>query len=67
MVVGLGLILDRPAPEELVDAIWALVSPEVFTMLTEGRGWSVAEAEAWLVDMLRAAIDICPELKRSPD
>jgi hypothetical protein len=30
-----GLILDRPPPEDLVDASWALVSPEVFTMLTE--------------------------------
>lgn len=38
MVVGLGLILDRPAPEELIDAIWALVSPEVFTMLVSGEG-----------------------------
>jgi AcrR family transcriptional regulator len=57
MVVGLALILDHPAPEELVDAIWALVSPEVLTMLTAGRGWSVADAEAWLVAMASAAID----------
>ena len=62
IVVGLGLILGRPAPDSFVDAIWALVSPEVFTMLTEGRGWSIAEAEAWLVAMAEAAEAHCPDL-----
>jgi AcrR family transcriptional regulator len=56
MSAGLGLILGRPASEELLDAIWALVSPEVFTMLTEGRGWSSAAAETWLTMMSEAAI-----------
>ena len=56
IVAGMALILGRPAPDELVDAIWALVSPEVFTMLTEHRGWSVTQAEAWLVEMSRAAV-----------
>jgi len=60
MVAGLTLILGRPAPDELVDAVWALVSPEVFTMLTEGRGWSIADTEAWLVAMCGAAVDRCP-------
>ena len=59
MIVGLGLILGRPAPEELVDAIWALASPEVLTMLTVRRGWSIADTEAWLVTMCSAAIDNC--------
>jgi AcrR family transcriptional regulator len=62
VVVGLGLILDRPAPDSFVDAIWALVSPEVFTMLTERRGWSIAETEAWLVAMAEAAVENCPDL-----
>ena len=57
MVVGLALILDGPAPEELVDGIWALVSPEVFTMLTEGRGWPAEDAETWLAAMISSAID----------
>jgi hypothetical protein len=56
MVVGLALILDGPASDELVDAIWALVSPEVYTMLTAGRGWSVANAVSWLVTMAGGAI-----------
>ena len=53
---GLELILGNRAPAEVVDAMWALVSPEVFTYLTDGRGWSVARAETWLVHMSSAAI-----------
>jgi AcrR family transcriptional regulator len=53
---GLALILGDEAPEEVVDAIWALASPEVYIYLTEGRGWSVAATEAWLVEMSSAAI-----------
>ena len=63
MIAGLALILGSPAPDDLVDAIWALVSPEVFTMLTEGSGWSIADAEAWLVRMSSAAVANCPALK----
>jgi AcrR family transcriptional regulator len=66
MVVGLGLILGRQAPSELIDAIWALVSPEVLTMLTEGRGWSIAAVETWLVTMSDAAIDRCEALQTRP-
>lgn len=57
---GLALILGKEAPEELVDAIWALVSPEVFTMLTERRRWSIANTEAWLVQMSSSAVGKTP-------
>lgn len=53
---GLALILRGEVADELVDALWALVSPEVFTYLTEGRGWSIAGTEAWLVEMSNAAL-----------
>jgi AcrR family transcriptional regulator len=56
MVAGLALILGSQANNEVVDAIWALVSPEVFTYLTEGRRWPLARTEDWLVDMSRAAL-----------
>lgn len=59
MVVGMSFILDGPAPDSVVDAIWALVSPEVWTMLTERRGWSKAAAEDWLVAMSDAAVRAC--------
>ena len=38
--------------------MWALGSPEVCTYLTEGRGWSPEKAEAWLLEMVGAAIRI---------
>ena len=63
MIVGLNFILEGPAPDELVDAIWAIASPEVLTMLTKGRGWSVAQTEAWFVEMCDAAIDNCRSLQ----
>jgi AcrR family transcriptional regulator len=53
---GMALILGRTAPDELVDAMWALVSPEVFIMLTERRNWSIARTEEWLVQASNAAI-----------
>jgi AcrR family transcriptional regulator len=56
MATGLELILGAPPSEETVDALWALVSPEVYTHLTEGRGWSVARTETWFVHMASAAI-----------
>ncbi len=57
---GVALMLGEPPTEEVVDAVWALVSPEVFTYLTEGRGWSIAQTEAWLVQMTAAAIAKTP-------
>ena len=57
MVAGMTYILDRPAPDLLVDAIWTLVSPEVWTMLTERNGWPKQDAENWLVAMSDAAVN----------
>lgn len=57
---GLALVLGGAVSEDLVDAIWALASPEVLTHLTEGRGWSVPKTEAWLVHMCNAAIGRVP-------
>jgi AcrR family transcriptional regulator len=59
IVVGMELIVGHPASEELIDAIWALVSPDVVTMLTERRGWSIDDVETWLVAMCSAAIEHC--------
>jgi AcrR family transcriptional regulator len=66
IVVGMNVILEGPAPDPLIDAIWALVSPEVWTMLTERRDWSKADAEDWLVAMSDAAVsNCCPPLEPS--
>jgi len=34
------------------DTIWTLTSPEVFLLLTQGRGWSKEQYAQWLADML---------------
>lgn len=56
IAAGMTLILGREAPDDVVDAIWALVSPEVYTYLIEGRGWSAARVEDWFVDLANAAM-----------
>jgi hypothetical protein len=53
---GLQLILGKPAPEDLVDSIWALASPEVFVKLTLERGWPVDRYEQWLVETATALL-----------
>jgi AcrR family transcriptional regulator len=53
---GLELILGKQAPETLVDSMWALASPEVFTKLSIDRGWPVDRYEHWLVDVATALL-----------
>jgi hypothetical protein len=53
---GLQLILGKPAPENLVDSIWALASPEVFAKLTLERGWPLDRYEKWLVETATALL-----------
>jgi AcrR family transcriptional regulator len=50
IVGALTSILERPPPEHMVDAVWAIASPEVFTMLVAKRRWSPDRYEQWLVD-----------------
>lgn len=61
---GLTLILGEEPSEDVIDAVWALFSPEVFTYLSEGRGWSIEKTEAWLVEMGTAALG--PQRRPSP-
>ncbi len=55
---GLELIVGRPVPVAVVDAVWVLASPETLRMLTEGRPWSIVEYEEWLVQMVEAALGL---------
>jgi AcrR family transcriptional regulator len=56
IAAGLELITGTKAPETLVDAMWALASPEVFTKLTGERSWSVQNYERWLVETASALL-----------
>jgi AcrR family transcriptional regulator len=55
---GMALIIGREPSPELVDSMWALVSPEVYAYLVDGRGWSSAQVEDWFVDMAKATIGL---------
>jgi AcrR family transcriptional regulator len=57
IAAGLQLIFGNKAPEILVDSMWALASPEVFTKLTRERGWGVENYERWLVETASALLD----------
>ena len=39
---------EIPAFGRAVDVVWALISPELALLLTEGRGWSLAAYGDWL-------------------
>jgi len=38
------------------DTVWTLTSPEVFLLLTQGRGWSKEKYAGWLADMLTRSL-----------
>lgn len=38
---------------EAVDTVWAIASPEMFTLLTRDRGWTRERYAAWLEEVLR--------------
>jgi AcrR family transcriptional regulator len=56
IAAGTALILGHEPTREVVDAVWTLLSPEVYTHLIIGQGWSEAQAEDWLVDMMQVAL-----------
>src|SRR5262249_5538944 len=56
VAAGLELILGEPASEALVDSMWALASPEVFTKLTRERGWPVDRYQGWLAETAAAVL-----------
>ncbi len=58
IAAGLELILGKQAPETLVDSMWALASPEVFTKLTRERGWHGGPTtSSWLIETASALIE----------
>lgn len=56
MVAGLTLILGAEPAPEVVDGVWALLSPEVYGHLVDGRGWDDQRVEGWFVDMVKAIV-----------
>jgi AcrR family transcriptional regulator len=57
VAAGMTLILRAEPPDQVVDAVWALVSPEVYSYLLDGRGWSLDQVEDWFAAMVKGTID----------
>jgi AcrR family transcriptional regulator len=53
-----GLEALRPGSDlgEARDAVWTLISPDVYRLLVLERGWSEDRYEQWLVDTLTATL-----------
>lgn len=49
---GVELVTGRDVGEDLRDEIWAMSGVDVFHLLTEIAGWSVAKYERWVADVL---------------
>ncbi len=57
VAAGLELILPIEPSDRVIDAMWALASPEVFVKLTGERGWSTESYQAWLVETADAILE----------
>ena len=56
IAAGLDLVTGKKATETLVDSMWALASPEVFSKLIRECGWQVENYERWLIATASALI-----------
>jgi len=50
---GTTLVLGRPAEDDVLDALWALMGADTFQLLTRLGGRSVEEYERWLGQTIR--------------
>lgn len=53
---GVNLIVGHEPTDDLIDTFWALISPDVYRHVRDGRGWSSQKIEDWFVDLLEFAI-----------
>jgi AcrR family transcriptional regulator len=51
-----GPFRENMEEEDARDTVWTLTSPEVFLLLTRGRGWSKEKYAQWLAEMLTKAL-----------
>ena len=56
----------RP-PDEAVDVVYALTSPEIFELLVRQCGWTAQQFQDWLADTLtRLLLDPATTRRRRP-
>ncbi|GII57362.1 TetR family transcriptional regulator [Planotetraspora thailandica] len=49
---GISMVLGRPATREERDGLWAVLSVEVYQLLTERSGWTPRQYEGWLAGVI---------------
>jgi AcrR family transcriptional regulator len=55
---GALAVAQRDVSDEDVDALFAMLSTEVFLILTETRGWDVTAYESWAAQTVRSVLNI---------
>jgi len=51
-----GALRDALDPQRAADTVWAVSSTEVYLLLTDTRGWSAKQYQAWLAETLKALL-----------
>jgi AcrR family transcriptional regulator len=55
-LAGKACLREDLDPDEAADIAWALISPEMWQLLTQHRGWDPARYQAWLERSLRDSL-----------
>lgn len=53
-----GMVTGRTLSDTVADGVWAVLSLEVYELLTGGAGWSPERYEEWLTEALTKLLDI---------
>lgn len=54
--IALTLVLGHEPAADVVDAVWTLLGPDVYSNLIKDRGWTPKQVEDWLVDLMQVAL-----------
>jgi len=57
---GLALVAGRPVTDRERDGFWAVLSMEVYRLLTDQAGWTDDQYEAWVADLVLRLLDDTP-------
>lgn len=58
---GISLITGRAATTRERDGVWAVLSVEVYQLLTELSGWTPQQYQAWVIALIDRLIDQAPQ------
>jgi hypothetical protein len=63
---GAELVVGRALTSEECDGLWAVLSVEVYQLLTDLRGWTPHQYETWLADVLDRLLPMSAQPELSP-